>query len=258
MSESQSLYAGAGSLLFDPAEAVLALCAVDPPLAAVIARVGPCRLQVADLHTPFASLTESIVHQQITGKAAASILGRFRASIGAGELPPPEAVLAASEEELRACGLSRPKIAALRDLAQKTLDGVVPAAADLPGLGDEELVTRLSAVRGIGRWTVEMMLIFRLGRPDVLPVQDYGVRKGFARTYGQVELPSPLELMRHGERWRPYRTVASWYLWRALELPAEPAPEPRPTARPAARPTPKPKAPGRAAARPKAPGRDKG
>jgi 3-methyladenine DNA glycosylase/8-oxoguanine DNA glycosylase len=120
--------------------------------------------------------------------------------------------------ELRGAGVSRPKILALRDLARRTLDGTVPGVAELRRLGDEEIVERLVPVRGIGRWTVEMLLIFRLGRPDVLPVADYGVRHGFKLTYRKRALPTPKELVRHGERWRPFRTAASWYLWRAVDL----------------------------------------
>jgi DNA-3-methyladenine glycosylase II len=130
----------------------------------------------------------------------------------------PQDILAVSEEELRGAGLSGAKLAALRDLAAKTLDGTVPALARLRRMDDEEIIERLTEVRGIGRWTAEMLLMFRLGRPDVLPVGDYAVRKGFALTYGLEEMPKPKVLESYGERWRPYRSVASWYMWRALEI----------------------------------------
>ena len=127
-------------------------------------------------------------------------------------------MLAATPETLREAGLSFAKIAAARDLAQKTIDGIVPPLEEARKMSDEELVERLDSVRGIGAWTVEMFLIFRLGRPDVLPIHDYGVQKGFALLYGKRKIPKPKELARFGERWRPYRTVASWYMWRAVEV----------------------------------------
>ena len=126
------------------------------------------------------------------------------------------------DERLRAAGLSRAKLAAIKDLSEKSLTGVVPTSRAIATMPDEEIVERLTVIRGVGRWTVEMLLIFKLGRPDVLPATDYGVRQGFARAYGRVELPTPKELEAHGERWRPYRTVAAWYLWRSLELPTSP------------------------------------
>ncbi len=215
-----SLYAGASPLPFDAALAVAHLHARDRVLSRLITRVGPFRLQTEATQPPFQSLTESILHQQVTGKAAAAILGRFRAAFGsASAFPAPERVVVASDEELRAVGISRSKAAALRDLAAKTLDGTVPGSDALHAMDEAEIIERLTAVRGIGVWTVHMLLMFRLGRPDVLPVGDYGVRKGFAKTFRtKAELPTPGEIAKRGERWRPYRTVASWYLWRALEV----------------------------------------
>ncbi len=214
-----SLYDGATPLAFDRDEAVAHLHAKDRVLSKLITRVGPCRMQAEATQPPFESLTESILHQQVTGKAAAAILGRFR--VGFGEdaaFPLPERVAVATDEELRAVGISRSKAAALRDLAQKTLDGTVPTGVALAAMPDDDIVARLTQVRGIGVWTVHMLLMFRLGRPDVLPVGDYGVRKGFKKTFRtKSELPTPGEIAKRGERWRPYRTVASWYLWRALE-----------------------------------------
>lgn len=169
------------------------------------------------MQSPFEALAEAIVYQQLTGKAAATIFGRVKAAVGEKRLKP-EALLAAPDEALRGAGLSRAKLAALKDLADKTKAGVVPSLTVLKRLSDEAIVERLTSIRGVGRWTVEMLLIFKLGRPDVLPVGDYGIRKGFARTFGLAELPTPRDVAARGERWRPHRTVASWYLWRALEL----------------------------------------
>jgi DNA-3-methyladenine glycosylase II len=181
--------------------------------------VGPLRLEIEALRNPFVALARSIAYQQLTGKAAAVIFARVQARVGEGARFTPEAVLAVPVEALREAGLSGAKAAALRDLALKALEGEVPTLARARRMSDAALVEHLTRVRGIGQWTVEMMLIFRLGRPDVLPVDDYGVRKGFLRTYGLSEMPRARELLAHGERWRPWRTVASWYMWRALELP---------------------------------------
>ena len=184
--------------------------------------IGPFGLTAQGHETPpFQALTEAILHQQVTGKAAAAILGRFRASFGEGAAFPAAALIAtATDVELRAVGVSRSKAAALRDLAIKSLDGTVPAAEALvSGCTRTSSSERLTQVRGVGVWTVHMLLIFRLGRPDVLPVGDYGIRKGFARTFRtKAELATPGEIAARGERWRPFRTVASWYLWRATEL----------------------------------------
>jgi 3-methyladenine DNA glycosylase/8-oxoguanine DNA glycosylase len=216
----RSLYAGSSPLPFDAIAALLHLHAADTVLSKLITRVGPFVLQTEDGHPPFQALTESILHQQVTGKAAAAILGRFRATFGVDDaFPTPECVGSLSDPQLRAVGISRSKAAALRDLAAKTIDGTVPTASALHAMHEDEIIERLTAVRGIGVWTVHMLLMFRLGRPDVLPVGDYGVRKGFKKTFrSKNELPTPGEIAKRAERWRPYRTVASWYLWRALEL----------------------------------------
>jgi 3-methyladenine DNA glycosylase/8-oxoguanine DNA glycosylase len=206
------------------------LSRVDRRLARIIARSGVCRLQQETTQSIFAALLESIIYQQLNGKVAATITGRVKALFpentqrirtrrGLVEgFPTPEQILAASEELLRSAGLSRNKMLAIRDLAAKTLDGTVPTLKQAHRMSDDELVERLITVRGIGRWTVEMLLIFRLGRPDVFPVDDYGVRKGFAKIRNLAELPKPKELMPYGEPWRPYRSVASWYLWRAADM----------------------------------------
>jgi 3-methyladenine DNA glycosylase/8-oxoguanine DNA glycosylase len=165
----------------------------------------------------FDALAESIAYQQLNGKAAATIWGRVRALYPRRKWLEPAKVLGTPDEMLRAAGLSRAKAAALKDLAAKTIDGTVPSGRALLKMSDDEIIARLTQVRGIGRWTVEMLLLFDLGRPDVWPVDDYGVRKGFAKTFGKRKLPTPKELMKHGEKWRPYRSVAAWYFWRALD-----------------------------------------
>jgi DNA-3-methyladenine glycosylase II len=194
------------------------LIRADAVLAGVIRAVGPCGLEPQNDCHPFQSLAQAIAHQQLNGTAANTILQRLIHSCGQGAFPTPQMVLAAPAASLRAAGFSFAKAAALRDLAEKTLGAVVPDAATLLQLSDEEIITRLTQVRGIGRWTVEMLLIFQLGRPDVLPVDDFGVRCGFRAAYGLARMPQPKALAAWGERWKPYRSTAAWYLWRALEL----------------------------------------
>ncbi len=196
------------------------LSKLDDKLARLIKRAGPCRIEKATHFEPFESLLSSIAHQQLNGKAAETILGRLKAKLGdgLGGWPTPQKILSARMPSLRACGFSRNKGLAIKDLAAKTLDGTVPTAKALHTLHEEEIVERLIAVRGIGRWTVEMMLMFRLGRLDVLPVDDFGVRKGFSLLYGKKEMVKPKELLALGEAWRPYRSVASWYMWRVLDV----------------------------------------
>ena len=206
------------SLLFDPEDAVRTLRTNDPVLARLIERAGPCRFSTHKRATPFAALAQSITYQQLNGRAAGTIFGRFRAIYRPKRFPTPDALLETPDLALRTAGLSRSKIAAMKDLAAKTKDGTVPTLARLRGMTDEEIVERLTAVRGIGPWTVEMLLMFRLGRPDILPVTDYGVRKGYSIAFRKRELPSPDDLRARGERWRPFRSVAAWYLWRAVEL----------------------------------------
>jgi DNA-3-methyladenine glycosylase II len=205
---------------YDPSEALRHLSKADETLARLVRRVGPFAMQIRHLHNPFEALARNIIYQQLHGNAAAAIHARVLALGGRARLRPRD-ILDAPDESLRGAGLSGAKTAALRDLAARTLDGTVPTLARLRRMTDEEIVERLTQVRGIGRWTVEMLLIFRLGRPDVLPVGDFAVRKGFAHAYGLDESPKPKELERYGERWRPFRSVASWYLWRASELTPE-------------------------------------
>jgi DNA-3-methyladenine glycosylase II len=203
---------------FDPDAACRHLAEVDPRLADLMSRAGPFTMRPEPTQSLFAALARSIVYQQLTGKAAATILGRVIQGFAPRRFPTPRDLLEVPPEKLREAGLSTAKTAALRDLAARTLDATVPSLARIRRMDDEEVIERLTTVRGIGRWTVEMLLIFRLGRPDVLPLTDLGVRKGFGVTFRRGKLPEPALLLRRGERWRPYRSVASWYLWRALEL----------------------------------------
>jgi DNA-3-methyladenine glycosylase II len=205
-------------LAYDPDLACRYLVEADPKLGNLMARTGPFTMRPVPTQSLFAALARSIVYQQLTGRAAATILGRVIQAAGQRGFPPPRALLDTSPERLRQAGLSAAKTAALKDLAARTLDGTVPSLAKIRRMDDEEIVQRLTTVRGIGRWTVEMLLIFRLGRPDVLPLTDLGVRKGFGLTFRRGKLPDTEIMVRRAQRWRPYRSVASWYLWRALEL----------------------------------------
>ncbi len=215
----QNQTALASGFCYDPHAAVRQLRKVDPTLGALMRLCGPFSLQIRALHSPFESLARNIVYQQLHGTAAAAIHARVIATVGNGRKLHPRDILSADDLVMRNAGLSGAKTAALKDLAAKTLAGTVPSLAHLRRMTDEEISERLTSVRGIGRWTVEMLLMSRLGRGDVLPTGDLGVRRGFAFTYQQPE-PTPKALAEYGERWRPYRTVASWYMWRALELPA--------------------------------------
>lgn len=201
---------------YDPKEAVRFLAAADPRLTRWIKRV-PFAMEIRAMHNPFESLARNIIYQQLHGNAAAAIHRRVLLLFGGRSRLLPQDIINVPEEKLRGAGLSAAKTLAIKDLAAKTLDGTVPTLARLRRMEDEEIIERLTTVRGIGRWTVEMLLIFRLGRPDVLPVGDFAVRKGFALAYGLKEQPRPKELLNHGEIWRPYRSVASWYMWRASE-----------------------------------------
>jgi DNA-3-methyladenine glycosylase II len=198
-------------------EAEARLKEADPRLGALMRQAGPCTMEKASRFQPFHALMSSIAHQQLNGTAAATILGRVKARFAERGWPTAETMAKARMQSLRACGLSRAKSLAIRDLALKTLDGTVPSARALHAMSDAEIIERLVQVRGIGQWTVEMMLMFRLGRLDVLPVDDYGVRKGFTLFSGARELVGKKELVASGERWRPFRSVASWYMWRVLD-----------------------------------------
>jgi DNA-3-methyladenine glycosylase II len=226
-------------------EAVAALSAADPRLGRLIARAGPFTMKLASRQSPFEALLESIIYQQLHGKAAAAIHARLLSSfavpndpdtLGAPSIaaasrrvgaphPTAQHLLDAPNEQLRAAGLSHNKALAIRDLAAKTLDGTVPTLARIRRMSDPDIIEHLTQVRGIGKWTVEMFLIFRLGRPDILPVTDYGVRRGFALTFGALkvtpaDLPKPDIMEKRARKWRPWCSVASWYMWRACDLAA--------------------------------------
>jgi DNA-3-methyladenine glycosylase II len=204
---------------FDPARATRHLRTADPGLAHVIDAAGPFAMELKSARSVFGALAEAIVYQQLSNKAAATIFGRLCARFPRGRSGlTPERLLALSDTRIRAAGISRPKLKSLRDLARRSAAGEVPTLARARRMTDAELVERLIAIHGIGRWSAEMFLMFTLGRPDVLPLDDYSLRKAYASTFGKRALPSPQALERHGEKWRPYRTVASWYLWSTLNL----------------------------------------
>jgi len=202
---------------FDLTAATSHLAERDDCLKRLIAEMVPFQMDQDPLQSPYETLLEAIAYQSISGKAAATIYGRIKALSATGRAPTPHEMLKLRKSVLRKAGLSGAKVLAMKDLAKKTLDGVVPTLEQAEKLSDEDLVERLVSVRGIGAWTVEMFLIFRLGRPDVLPIHDLGVKKGWSVAYGKKHMPKPKELLDFGERWRPYRTVASWYMWRAFE-----------------------------------------
>src|SRR3984893_2361382 len=207
----------AAQLPFDLAAAMAHLSAKDEKLAPLIAEMAKFEVDMTAAQSPYEALMESITYQSISGKAAATIFARVKALGTNGRPPTPEQMLKLRKQTLRKAGLSGAKVLAMKDLARKTIEGIVPTREDACKMSDEELVERLVSVRGIGAWTVEMFLIFRLGRADVLPIHDLGVKKGWSVAYGKKHMPKPQELLKFGERWRPYRTVASWYMWRAFE-----------------------------------------
>ncbi|MBF0372602.1 MAG: DNA-3-methyladenine glycosylase 2 family protein [Alphaproteobacteria bacterium] len=204
-------------------EATARLNEREPAFAAVIAQAGPCALSPAWDRPPYESLVRAITYQQIHGRAAAAILGRLLALYDPSPFPAPQDILATDEDALRAVGLSRNKIAAIRDVALKTTQGVVPGRAEAETLDDDEIVRRLVTIRGVGRWTVEMLLIFTLGRLDVFPLDDLGVKAGYAALFGLPAMPTRRALHSAAEAWRPHRSVAAWYLWRAAEGGGAPA-----------------------------------
>jgi DNA-3-methyladenine glycosylase II len=205
------------TLPFDLTAAMQHLAAKDDRLAELMQSTAQFQLDEILAESPYEALLKAIAYQSISGKAAATIYGRVKALGSNSRPPPPEQMLKIRKSALRKAGLSGAKILAAKDLARKTIEGIVPTLEEALKLSDEELVERLTSVRGIGAWTVEMFLIFRLGRPDVLPVHDLGVKKGWSITYGKKHMPKPKELLAFGEYWRPYRTVASWYMWRACQ-----------------------------------------
>jgi O-6-methylguanine DNA methyltransferase len=218
-----TLFDGAHALGFDADAALAHVRSADPGLSRVIDTVGAFRMERKATMSVFGALAEAIVYQQLNGKAAATIYGRVCALFPrAGAGPTPRNILVASDADLRGAGLSRAKLLALRDLAERAKSRALPSLGDVETMNDDEIIERLTEVRGVGRWTAEMFLMFRLGRPDVLPVGDFGIRKGFQIAFRKRAMPTPEAVAKHGERWRPYRTLASWYLWRATELPRSP------------------------------------
>lgn len=203
---------------FDGEAAVRSLRSADPVLKELIDAVGPCDLELRVGPDTFSALARSVVYQQLSGKAASAIFARL-CSLGAGgeTFPAPQQIVGSDVGSLRAVGLSAAKERSLRDMAERSVNGALPSMDDLDAMDDEAVIAQLVQVRGVGRWTAEMFLIFSLGRPDVLSGGDYGVRRGFQLAFGWSDLPTPAELSEHGKRWAPYRSVASWYLWRAAE-----------------------------------------
>lgn len=197
--------------------AVAHLTATDPDWANLIARVGPCGLQPKSEREPYEALIRAVAHQQLHARAAEAILNRFLALYPDVSFPPPKSILATDENILRACGFSTTKVMTIRGIAEGTLDGVVPVRSAALAMTDEELVSRLVSLRGIGRWTVEMFLIFTLERPDVLPVYDFGVREGWRVMKSLSKQPLPKELSKIGLAWSPYRSTATWYLWQVAD-----------------------------------------
>jgi DNA-3-methyladenine glycosylase II len=191
---------------------------VDPVMAQLIRRAGPYAVKPVRGEGAYEALVQAVAHQQLTGKAASTILGRFYALYGIDCCPEPARLVETPDAALRSCGFSRAKTAALKDIAARSLDGTIPPRRALARMRDEEIIERLVEARGVGRWTVEMFLMFTLGRQDVLPVDDYGIRLGYKIAYGKRLLPKPKALAKFGERWGPYRTTASWYLWRAVDF----------------------------------------
>jgi DNA-3-methyladenine glycosylase II len=189
----------------------------DPVMRLLIREHGRCALVPETRRHPFQSLVQAVAHQQLNGTAANTILARFKKLFPGRKFPRPEDLTGVTDKEIRACGFSFAKIKSIRDIAEKTLSGVVPSPREMTKLSDDEIVERLTQVRGVGRWTVEMLLIFQLGRHDVLPAHDFGVRTGFGHAYKKRGLPTPKQILAYGEIWRPYRTTASWYLWRAAD-----------------------------------------
>ena len=196
--------------------AVRHLKAADPVLAHLIEKVGPCRWELHPAPSVFEALAQAIVYQQLNGRAAASIYGRVL-DLYPNRAPDPAHFLTLSDDALRGAGLSRNKLASIRDLAAKSVSGALPTLEETHGLTEEELVERLTTVRGIGPWTVHMFMMVRLGRPDVLPTGDFGIREGFKVGWRKRRQPTPAELEKHARKWRPWRTVACWYLWRSLD-----------------------------------------
>lgn len=200
------------------ADAIAHLTSVDPVMAGIISRAGPCELKPDPRRSPYQSLIQAVAHQQLNGKAAQTILDRFLKLFPRRRFPSPEDVDAMDPLKIQACGFSRAKTSYIKDITRKTLDGVVPKRAAIEKLEDEAIIECLTQVKGIGRWSAEMFLMFGLARPDVLPVHDFGVRRGYFIAYRKRSMPTPSQLEQFGTRWRPHRSVAAWYLWRAADM----------------------------------------
>ena len=197
------------------------LSQADPILGDLIAKVGPCGLKPDHTRSPYQALVQAVAHQQLNGKAANTILARFIALFPHGRFPSAQEVHDVDITKLTSVGFSRAKSGYVKEIARMALEGVVPGTGQIKRMSDEEIIERLTTIKGVGRWTVEMLLIFSLGRPDVLPVDDFGIRTGFGIVYRKRKLPEPKVILKHGERWKPYRSIASWYLWRAVDLASE-------------------------------------
>ncbi|WP_079229771.1 DNA-3-methyladenine glycosylase family protein [Pseudomonas putida] len=191
------------------------LAALDPDWARHIEAIGPCLHQATPGREPYEALVRAIAYQQLHARAAEAILGRLLALFPEQAFPAPEQLLAVSPEVMRGCGFSASKLATIHGIAQASLEGVVPCREEALRLADDALIERLVALRGVGRWTVEMLLIYSLERSDILPVDDFGVREGYRRLKGLDKAPTPAQMRSLGGGWSPYRTVAAWYLWRA-------------------------------------------
>lgn len=199
------------------AAALKHLSAVDPVMKKLIREHGACKIEHKPWRSPFEALVLAVAHQQLNGTAAGNILARFKKLFPGKRFPKPEDLAKVTDEQIRACGFSFAKIKAIRDIAGKTLNGTIPSSRQIEKMADEEIIERLTEARGVGRWTVEMLLIFKLARPDVLPADDFGVRNGFRVAYKKRGLPKPKVLLKFGARWRPHATTAAWYLWRAAD-----------------------------------------
>jgi DNA-3-methyladenine glycosylase II len=199
------------------------LSAADPVMRRLIREHGACKLKPEMRRSPFQSLVQAVAHQQLNGTAANTILTRFKKLFPGRRFPRPEDLAKVTDAQIRACGFSFAKIKSIRDIAEKALSGVIPSSRQIVTLPDDEIIARLTEVRGVGRWTVEMLLIFQLGRLDILPVGDFGVRSGFRVAYKKREMPTPKELLAFGERWRPHGTTAAWFLWCAADAAKKPA-----------------------------------
>ena len=189
----------------------------DPVMRRLIREHGKCDLVPEKCRPPFQSLVLAVAHQQLNGTAANTILTRFQKLFPGRKFPRPEDLAKVTDAQIRACGFSFAKVKSIRDIAEKTLSGVVPSSRRIVKLSDDEIVARLTEVRGVGRWTVEMLLIFQLGRPDVLPAGDFGVRTGYRVAYKKRDMPKPKALLAFGEKWKPHRTTAAWFLWCAAD-----------------------------------------